>query len=113
MRAAWETEELVEAAAHGMTLGFEAEVPFADEAGLVARGFEPLGENRFAQRQPDVFVRHEHGAGIELVSETLLVATRQERRPRRAAIGAADVTMGKANAVLRQRIKLRCGDVFA
>src|SRR5688500_8262044 len=103
MRSARETEELVEAAAQGMPLGLEAEVPFADDAGLVARGFEPLGENRFAQRQPDVLVRNEHGSGIELMSESLLVATRQERRPRRAAIGAADVAIGKANAVLRQR----------
>ena len=49
--AAEEAEELIEATLLRMVLGFAALVPFADEAGVVAGGFEAVGDGGLVGRQ--------------------------------------------------------------
>jgi hypothetical protein len=50
------------------------------------------------------------GAGVELVTEALLVTAGQKAGSRRAAIGTADVTAREAYAVPRDAIEVRGGD---
>ena len=50
------------------------------------------------------------GAGVELVTEALLVTAGQKAGARRAAIGTADVTARKAHAVPRNAVEVRRGD---
>ena len=44
-----EAEEFVEAALERVVIGGATEVPFADEAGVVAVGFEAVGEGGFGE----------------------------------------------------------------
>ena len=112
VRAAEEAEKLVEAAAERMPLLLETEVPLADDPGGVARGLEPLRENRLGEREADVLVGHEDRARIELVAEALLIAAGHQRGPRGTAIGAAHVAVGEAHAVLRERVEMGRGNVL-
>ena len=107
VRAAEKTIELVEAAlgrAHGR---FGAKVPFANDAGGVAGGFEALGDGRFGQRHSL------RAGGIELVSEAVLVAAREQGGARRRAIRPGHVAAGEADARRGEGVEVRRGDVLA
>ncbi len=112
MRAAEEAEEFVKAALGRPEALPRAEVPFADDARRIAGPFEPFGQRRFVAGQAEGFGLEADRTGIELVSEPLLIPARHEAGPRRAADGAGDIAARKADAVVRDRVDMRRGDVL-
>ncbi len=84
MSAPEETEEFLEAALLRVKLRRRAEVPFADQAGRIAGGFQPIGDRDFGKRQADILLPRCLAARIELVAEALLIAP--ESKPARVGL---------------------------
>src|SRR2546427_9599577 len=112
MSAAEEAKIFLKPAAHGMELPLAAEVPLANHARRVATVFESLSERGFGQRQADIFAFRRR-AGIELVSEALLIAAGHQAGPRRTAIRSGDVTVSATDAVFGYRVDVRRRNIFA
>src|SRR5262245_47512619 len=106
--AAQEAEELIEAAGERVVLLVLAQMPFADEARLVAGLLEPFGERDFGERQIGAFDR-----GVVFVSEPLLVAAGHQPGPRGAALRCADVALGAADTARGEGVYVGRGDVLA
>src|ERR1043166_9045311 len=96
-----------------MKLGFVAEMPFSNHAGGIARGFHPVGDGGFRQRQSEFFRRRLGWPGIEFVSEPRLISSGHQSRASRTAIRSADITIGAANAIFREGINVGSGNVAA
>jgi hypothetical protein len=90
-----------------------AQVPLPHEPRGVAGLLQSLGKRYFGLRQTKRAVRPLVRAGIELVSESLLIMARQQSRARGAAVGPGYITLGAAHARPRQRIDVRRRDVSA
>jgi len=84
-RAAQHSEELVEAVARWIELGFPTEVPLADQRGLVARAAQQRRDRRMSVRDPDL-----RRSPAERLLETHAQALRITARDERAARGRAD-----------------------
>src|SRR5262245_1752646 len=110
MRAAEESEELVEAAFLRMELRIVPEMPFSDQTGCVTRGPEAIRQRRLGERQADVCTL---GAGVELMAEARLVPAGQEPGSCRRAIRSRDIAVRASGPRVRQRIDVRGRDVLA
>lgn len=77
MRAAEETEELIEAALPGMVVGRGAQVPLADQGGAVPGGLEAVGQGFLGEGQALLGAV----AWIELVAEAGLVPAGEHAGP--------------------------------
>src|SRR3972149_4616343 len=92
-------------------------MPLANHAGDVSGCFQTIGDRRFGKWKTNF--RNAIAAGfaprarVEFVPETLLIAAREQSGPGGAAIGARHITVGAADAPLRQRIDVRCGNILA
>ena len=109
--ASEEATKLTESPAAGMEGRGVAEVRLAEPAGGVARGLEAVAERSLRHGQPDRGRRAAGGAGVELVPEPLLVAAREQARPRGAAVRPADIAAGEPYAVGCEGIDVGRGDV--
>ena len=69
-------------------------MPFSDKTGFVSNGLKVLGERLFRGRHP-----FGNAAGVELVSEPLLVAASKKCSSRRRAIRSAHIAVGEPHAV--------------
>src|SRR5262249_10839088 len=103
---AQEPEECVKTTLLWMELGPVAEVPLAEHAGGVPGRLELRGQGRLRECEPELLGRRGGGPRVELVAEPLLITARHEPRTRRAAVGAADVSTGEADAVAGDRVDL-------
>src|SRR4051794_34899323 len=91
-----------------MVTGSGAKVPFSDGHAAITGGLQILGQNALVERKTEADLRFPlDRAGVELVPEALLVASRQKRRARRAADGAGDVPVGAADTVFCDGIDVR------
>ena len=109
VRAAEETEELIEAALPGMVVGRGAKVPLADQGGAVPGGLEAVGQGFLGEGQALLGAV----AWIELVAEAGLVFAGEQSGAGGGAVGAADIAAGAAGAGFGQSIEMRGGDVGA
>ena len=100
--SAEESEELVEAAFGGDVRLIITQMPLADERRGVACAFERLWERHLIQRQAEI--GRGGFAGIELMSEALLIASGHQTRARWGADRAAHVAVGEAHAVFCDRV---------
>jgi len=111
MRPAEEAEVFVEAALQRVELRLVAEVRFAEPARRVAGLLEAIGQGRFLQGKAKHGRSRGRRSGVKLVSEALLIPPRQQTRPSRAAIRPAHIAASETDAILRQRIDMRRGDL--
>src|SRR5678815_4811810 len=112
MVACQKSVELVEATRHRMKLLAASEMPFAEECRPVAVGLQTIRNRGFTQRQSNIHVGGGSFQRVELVTEPLLVTTRQQTGPSRAAVGAADIGIGEVDSARGQRIDVRRGNVL-
>ena len=101
----------MEAPPQGMEGGRVAQVRLPKPAGGIAGGLEAVAEGRLLDGEPHRRGRQPARAGIEFVSEPLLITAGEESGPGRTAVGTAHVAVGEPHAVGSQRIDLGRGHV--
>ncbi len=89
-----------------------AEVPFADDAGVVASRLQQLGKGLFRDGQP-LFARRGVAFPVDFVAEARLRAPGHQARAARRAHARADIAAGAAHPVPRDGINVRGRDVLA
>src|SRR5207302_1028813 len=94
-------EHLLEAAFVGPVVGLVAQVPFAEDAGRVARRSEYLSKGSGAERQAFTF---EDGVG-DAIAEFM---TAGHQRRARGRAGWADVEVGEANTLTVKPVEVGC-----
>ena len=88
-----------------MTVGAEAEVPFANESGGVAGGAQVIGDGPLVERQPQA--RLVAYPRVELGAEPGLVPAGEQPGAGRTAVGCGDVPVGAAHAGLGKGVDVR------
>ena len=81
-----------------------AEAPFTDERGVIAGLFEQAGDGAVLGFQPDLGIAADGGVAGVLAGH--------EHAARRRADGGAGVELREAQALRRQPVDVRCGDLL-
>ena len=108
------TPEIVEAVAVGMELGLEAKMPFADEGGRIPLVLQELRQRTSGRREADIEASGRRGGVClerTLEPQALLVAARDQRRPRGRAHRRVRVELCQPDAFAREPIEIGCLDV--